>query len=348
MMVAGVIDGHAELRAQPASEPAPAGDDPVVIDDPDKPWSQGVPIEDRAAARELFREGNRLLRVPRPAKAVEKYAAALARWKNPAFYYNLALAQLSLDKEIEARESLERALQYGAEGLGEDELQEARKQLQDVTRQLGQIIVTCQLPGAEVSLDGVPLFIGPGSYRGWVKARDHELTAKKAGYLSEATRVTVSPAGLHEIDLNLITLTQATDASRRWAVWKPWMVVAAGGAIAAAGGGLHALSARSFTRYDTDFEKLDCAKGFPPPGCPADEPGLEGLNERRSSARRQQAIAVGSYVVGGSLIATGVVLLYLNRPRPPEQGASGPPARNLAVLPEIAGDRFGILVSVSH
>jgi tetratricopeptide (TPR) repeat protein len=229
MIIAGLIQAPSPLRAQPAgappgdpstptgNEPGPDDDEPVVIDDPDKPWTQGVSAEDRQAARELFLEGNRRFRIPLFAKAAEKYAAALARWKHPAFYFNLAVAQLNLGEDVEARENLERALEYGEEPLGAEQFQEAQRQLREVERQLGRIRVSCPTQGAEVTLDGVKLLTGPGSYEGWAKATPHEITAKKAGYLSEARQVAVTSGQLLEVELKLITLSEATDASRRWA-----------------------------------------------------------------------------------------------------------------------------------
>jgi tetratricopeptide (TPR) repeat protein len=336
-MAAGVLHGPAELRAQPSSNLAPVAHE-------GKPWSQGVPIERRSAARELFREGNRLFRIPLFAKAAEQYIAALARWKHPAFYFNLALAQLNLGQEVEARESLVEALAYGEAPLGAERFQEAQKQLAELKRQLGQIRVTCRTRGAEVTLDGVTLFIGPGSYQRWVKAKTHELTAKKSGYLSEARRVAVSPDAIEDIELRLITLDEATDASRRWAAWKPWTVVTAGAVVAAAGGVVHAFSSKSFDDYDARFLQLPCVTTPDPraPGCAKDQVP-SALNDRLIRARRQQAVAVGGYIAGGSLIAAGVVLLYLNRPRLEEQSG-----RSVTIVPAVSGDMLGLQVSVSH
>jgi tetratricopeptide (TPR) repeat protein len=329
--------------------PTPTGGAPIATGEPDQPWNRGVSAESRWTARERFLEGNRLFRIPLFAKAAEQYAVALGQWKHPAFYFNLALAQLNLGKEVEAHESLQHALAYGEAPLGAEQFREAQKQLQEVERQLGQIRVTCQTPGAEVTLDGVTLFIGPGSYRGWVKAKAHELTAKQAGYLSEARRVTVSSGQLQDIELKLITLSEATDISRRWAAWKPWAVIAAGGAIAATGGALHALSARNFNDYDEEFLGLSCVTDPDPasPGCTKDEVPSD-LNDQLILARREQAIAVGGYIVGGSLIAAGVVLLYMNQPRMAEQRVGSPSARSVAVVPTVSRDLLGILVNVSH
>ena len=342
VMVVGLSYGPAPARAQPASEP-------ILVDDDGKPWSQGVSLETRQAARELFLEGNRRFRIPLFARAAEKYTAALARWKHPAFYFNLALAQLNLGQDVEARESLEHALQYGEEPLGAAQFLEARRQLQELERQLGWIRVTCRTRGAEVTLDGVRLFTGPGSYRGRAKPQDHELAAKHPGYLSATRRVTVAAGRLQEVELKLLTRSEAADASRRWSVWKPWAVVAAGGAIAAAGGVVHAYAARSFEAYDARFQQLPCVTmpDREAPGCTEAQIG-PALNARLKLARRQQAIAVGGYIAGGSLLAAGVVLLSLNRPRLGEQGAAGASARRVAIVPAMSGDTLGILVSVSH
>ena len=284
------------------------------------------------------------------ARAAEKYVAALSKWKHPRFYYNLAAAQIGLGQEVEARESLEKALAHGAEPLGEAEFKEAQKKLQDVTHQLGRIRVTCQTPGAEVTLDGVTLFTGPGIHEGWVKAKAYELTAKKAGYLSEARRVTVSAGQIQDIELKLVTLGQATDASRRWAVWKPWAVVAGGGAIAAAGAVLHALAARNFNAYDDAFLQLSCASPSeeqPTPGCKRGQIPA-ALSDKLDLAKRQQSIAVGAYIAGGASLATGIVLLYVNRPRTMERRTDNHQTRNIVVSPVVSVDTLSITVRVGY
>jgi len=339
VMLVGLIAGHTPLHAQSTSAPAATGAD-------DKPWNQGVPAENREAARALFLEGNRLFNVPLFARAAEKYRAALSQWKHPAFYFNLALAQINLGQEVEAHESLELALRYGEEPLGAEQFQEAQKQFQEVERLLGRIHITCQTQGADVALDGVTLFTGPGSYAGWIKAKDHEITASKPDYLPEAKRVIVSPGKLQEVDLRLVTLIEAADTGRRWAIWKPWAVVVAGAAVAATGGVLHAFSASNFSSYDKQFQQLSCAKSG---GCPESDMGVSALNAQLNRATREQQLAVGGYLAGGSVIAAGVILLYLNRPRILERGAvPRSPAGNITIVPAMSRGRLGIVVSVSR
>jgi len=336
-VVLGALATRAPLHAQPAT-------DPIAVDDDAKAWNRGVPIAVRREARTLFLEGNRLFWIPLFARAAEEYAAALRKWKHPAFYFNLALAELNLGQQVEARAHLAQAVEHGVEPLGNERFQEALKQRQDLERQLGQIRIQCETPGAEVTLDGTTLFTGPGHYEGWAQARAHEITAKEPGHLSEAQRVVVAAGERTSVDLRLTTLTEAADRSRRWKGWKPWAVIGAGVAVAAASGVLHAISARDFRSYDNEFSKQPCAemnncidKGLP-----------RSLRSRLDRAELEQKIAIGGYIAGGSVIAAGIVLLYMNRPHLTEQDAAHSRAGTVAIVPAVSPGTLGILVTVNH
>ena len=343
VMFAGLIHSPAPLQAQPVKTP-------ISVEGDDRPWNQGVSIESRRAARDLFLEGNRLFDVPLFAPAVAQYTAALKKWKHPAIHFNLAFALLNLGKEVEARENLEQALRHGEEPLGTGPFQEARKQLMEVEHQLGRIFVICRTRGAEVTVDGVALFTGPGNHRVWVTANTHEITAKKASYLSETRRLEVSAGAVQDIELKLITLEEATDASRRWKAWKPAAVAVAGGAIVAAGGVLHVLSSRNFNAYDEGFLRLTCATSLneqTPPGCLTEQVPKK-IRDRLILARREQRIAVGSYIVGGVSLAAGIALLYLNRPHLTEQASMGAHSGSVTIAPVISAEVFGVAVNVNR
>jgi hypothetical protein len=115
----------------------------------------------------------------------------------------------------------------------------------------------------------------------------------------------------------------------------------------AAGGGLHALAASNFRLYDKEFQELPCAQGAHPLGCTEHDvaPDLDAVLNR---ARRQQTIATGIYIAGGSVIAASVVLLYLNRPRLTEREVAESLAASTMVFPAVSGDMLGIYVNVNH
>ena len=327
-VIAGLSAAPARLHAQPADAPNIAGDENM-------PWNKGVPQDVRAAARDAFLEGNRLFKIPLFSRAVEKYAEALDKWKHPAFYFNLAIAQINLGQWLEARESLELAMKYGPDPLRADRFEEARKQLVEVQRHLARIRVSCPTPGAEVTLDAATLFIGPGQREVWVTARAHEVTAKKAEYGTQARRVAVGPGAQETVELSLRKLVE----DRPWATWKPWAVVGGGIAVAAAAGVVHGLSAHDFSSFDAGFAKLPCAAM----GCRQDQIDSQ-LNSRLNRARLEQRIAVGGYLAGGALIAAGAVLVYMNRPHLMEREDAN--SGGVAVVPVVSSDMLGVAVTV--
>jgi hypothetical protein len=335
VIVCSLIATRAPLYAQVVDEPNIAGSD-------DMPWNKGVTEQTRTAAREAFLEGNRLFKIPLFSRAVEQYNEALDKWQHPAFYFNLAIAQINLGQYFEARENLERALKYGAEPLRADRFEEAKKQLVEVQRHLGRIRVNCPTPGAEITLDGVTLVTAPDTHDVWVTAKAHEVTAKKPEYGTQAKHVTVAPGALETVNLSLRKLVE----DRPWATWKPWVVVGAGVAVAAAGGVLHALSAHDFGVYDSGFANLSCAAM----GCTELAINKENprLSSRLSRARLEQKIAVGGYIAGGAVLAAGVVLLYRNRPHLMEQEDTNPNATGVAMVPVVSAEMLGVLVTVSH
>ena len=333
VMLCGLLTGHASLHAQAADVPSAAGGENM-------PWNRGVPGERRAAARQLFLEGNRLFKIPLFAQAVEKYDEALGQWRHPAFYFNLALAQLNLGQDLEARDSLERALKYGPEPLGADRFTEAQNQHRELQGHLGRIRVSCPTEGAEITLDGLLLFTGPGSQDVWVKPQAHDVAAKRADYATRSSHVAVAPGALKALDLPLRKLIE----DRPWALWKPWAVVGSGVAIAAAGGMLHALSARNFDAYDAGFVKLPCATS----GCTQQELDQTTLGARLHRARLEQDLAVGGYIAGAVVIAAGVALVYMNRPHLTEQSGAELHSTGVSMTPVISPGTLGVLVTVSR
>jgi tetratricopeptide (TPR) repeat protein len=332
-VVAGSFAAPARLHAQPADAPNIAGGENM-------PWNKGIPQATRAAARDVFLEGNRLFKIPLFSRAAEKYSEALDQWKHPAFYFNLAIAQINLGQWLDARDRLERAMKYGQEPLRADRFDEAKKQLVEVERHLGRIRVRCPTPGAEVTLDAVTLFTGPGQREVWVTASPHEVTARKPDYGTQARRVPVGPGAQESVELSLRKMVE----DHPWAVWKPWVVVGVGAAVAAASGVLHGVSAHDFSLYDSGFVKLPCAVK----GCTQQQidEGDPQLGKRLNRARNEQRIAVGGYLAGGAIIAAGAALVYFNRPRlmEREDATSGGPG--VALVPVVSSDTVGVLVTV--
>jgi hypothetical protein len=271
------------------------------------PWATGVSPERQAAATSLFKEGNGYYEKALFVKAAELYRGALNHWDHPAIHYNLALSLMDTGQKVELREHLEAALRHGAVPLDEKLFEHARKLKVFIEKQLVRVDISCDVPGASVSMDGRLLFKAPGRFEGWELPGSHVLVTTQEGYPpNERIR---TPREGETISLHISRVYddgELTRYRRLWATWKPWAMLGAGVAVAAGGGVLHQQARNDIRDFD---ERVT--------GCHLDgcllTPELDGLRSRGS---RFQKVAVGTYAAGGALVLTGALLAFINRAEP--------------------------------
>jgi hypothetical protein len=335
--------GHATAQGQeqpdvdPPSESHATADDAARVD-AIRPWAEGVPFEQQVAARDLFMEGNVLLRDTLFGAAAAKYEQAIALWAHPAFHYNLALARIHLDQPILAHESMRKAVQHGPAPLGQDRYEHARSYLQLLRNQLAEIEVVCEQPGAQVSLDGKPLFIGPGRYQDLVQPGGHQVVASAAGRIPATEQLVLAPGERARVAIAPLYLH--VREQRRWPAWRPWAVVGAGATVTLVGGALQWNAARALGAFDRGVGELGCSGGPPPDGSARRNCTSVGLGSEDATPWRratwQQRVAVAGYTFGGAAVVTGAVLLVLNRAQPMREYVAQPQAW-LMVAPDHVG-----------
>lgn len=267
----------------------------------ERPWAKGVSPDDQRTALALFRDGNAALKEGLFPEAATKYRDALTRWDHPAIHYNLVLALRSLDQPLELRAHLMKAISYGAEPLDAAKFATAKLIQETVEKQLARIEVKCDEPGAQVVMDGRPLFTAPGKYEEFVRPGPHSIVATKQGYLTNQMSRALPAGELTALDLKLFKAEDLTKYKRRWSQAVPWGVVAAGAVVGLAGAGLHYGAAKSFDDFD---QKVLASNG---------SAATNELTSLRSQGNTLQGVAIGCYAVGGAALVTGVVLVYLNR-----------------------------------
>lgn len=319
-------DPHPLVQA----EAQPLAPDPVTV----QPWSRGISAERKARARQLLARGNELLVQNRYAAALEQYQLAIAAWDHPAIRANMVVCFINLARPLEAYESALLALHYGPAPLDKPEVyaetQNYRKLLEG---QIAALEVSCGEPRARVTLDGQELLACPGRTRRHVIAGRHQLVAYKTGFLTVTRDFTSSGGGVQSIDLRLVRLSDAARIERPWDPWKPWAVTAGGAALMLAGGALQLKAGADMRRHDAALER-SCG----PDGCDADAiPAW--VSDRKSRAELENRLAIGAIVTGGVVAITGLVAVYINRPRtilPGESGAA------LGVAPLVSPDGAGL------
>ncbi|WP_224372455.1 PEGA domain-containing protein [Hyalangium versicolor] len=298
----------------------------------ERPWAKGVPPEKQKAALELFRTGNTLLKESVFVQAAEKYRQALALWDHPAIHYNLALALLNLDQPTEVYEHLVAAMRYGVAPLDVEKMEHARAYKNLIERQLAQLEVSCDDPGATVSLDGAVLFSAPGRYEGRVRPGSHTFVVLKDGHSPTTLTRTLHADEKTSLALKLYSDDDLTRYRRHWSAWKPWALTGAGVAVALAGGVLHMQARKSYEDFDTRI--AECGGCVPTPD----------VTEMRSKGDSNQQLAVGAYAVGGAAAVTGLVLAFINRPQAyrisPDEAQS--PQQGVSIAPVVSGSEGGI------
>jgi hypothetical protein len=269
------------------------------------PWAAGVSQADKDRAGELLAEGNVLLDQGLHAQAIEVYRKAIGHYDHPAIRYNIAVALISLQQPLEAYDELARALAYDGAALEPEVLPQARSYQQLLESQIVRVAIDCVEPGARAALDGKDLGPCPFTRTELLLGGPHQLIAEKPGFLTR--RFDVSAAGGEERSarIELMTIDEATVTRRRWARWKPWAVTGAGVAVGLAGLGFELQSSATLASYDD-------AVGVLCPDAPCDTlpPRVADAYDR---GRLQNRIAIGLFVTGGAVAATGAVLLYMNR-----------------------------------
>ena len=306
-----------------------------------RPWVVGVSSKEQKAALDLFREGNALLKESLFVQAAAKYREALSHWNHPGIHYNLALALLNLDQPIEVYKHLEEALKYGPAPLDADKFDHANRYRALIEKQLAHIEITCDKPaGAVVTMDGQRLFLAPGRYEGLVRVGQHTVVAQHRGYVSVQKSPTLPPGEKTKIDVRMFTAEQLTRYKRRWPLYVPLTVLAAGVLAAGVGGILQWQASESFKAYDRGI--VSCSLGSMTGGCTPNG----SLASKRSAGDAMQGTAFAFYAVGAGLVAAGAVLTYLDRARPyhVEEGETAQPP--VVVAPVVSSNAAGATVTV--
>jgi tetratricopeptide (TPR) repeat protein len=281
-----------------------------------RPWAANVSEEKQHAALGLYEDGNKLFEEGRHAEALARYREALGAWDHPAIRYNAAVALILLDQPLAAHENLELALRHGPAPFSPDTFQQAQTYRKLLGAQLTHLTISCAEAGAEVTLDGRVLFVGPGSAKQWILPGAHQLVARKAGFLPDtrsvslvAGRATREQLSLHEIR----SLPAKTE--RRWAAWKPWAVLGTGALVALAGVPLRLAAEDNIADYNAGV--ASCRQQS---GCPPEEAVSTAPVER---AQVQNVAAISLFSVGGAVAAAGIGMVILNQPRvvPADAGA---------------------------
>lgn len=267
-----------------------------------EPLRQGAPQQASSLAAERFAEGTALFKQWHFDKAEEKLREALGHWEHPLIHLYLSRALEKQGRLVEAHASLQQVLRPGAEALPPEDAKVAEELQKSLESRLAQIEISCDVPGAEVSLDGESLFTAPGRQRRIMSAGQHVLIARKSGYFPVAEPVSLIPGKRSRIVLRMAA--DVIHVERRWQPWQPWAIAGTGIAMSLAGGWLRWQAASDYTSFKDALES--CMQTI----------SCQMVSTRRlDSGEWKELVGTGTLITGGTILAVGLASVILNLPR---------------------------------
>ena len=273
----------------------------------DSPWTQGVSEEQKAAAKKLLDAGNALLLENKYVEALEQYTAALKVWDHPAIRFNIVRCLIQLQRNVEAYDNLKLALKFGKAPLEDAVYNEALAYEKLLSTQVSDLTVRCSQPGVSVTLDGKPLATCPANETRRVSPGPHQIVGTKQGLLPKTLELVVIGGKPMAVDLELAPLEAGARIVHRWPGYVPWSVIGGGAVVLGVGGLLQYIAGEQMRSYD-QFVDGRCTGN-----CPESE--LADIAYLKTGAETKSAIGISLMIGGGAALATGAVLLYLNRGR---------------------------------
>jgi hypothetical protein len=280
----------------------------AVADTAPQPWTVGVTDDQKTRAKTLLDEGNLLLLDKKYVDALAKYTAAVGVWDHPAIRFNMVRCLIQLDRRVEATENLEKALKYGSAPLEDTVYQEALTYQKLLANQIGAIEVECKQDGVTLTLDGKPFAACPATTTRRLEPGHHQLVGTKRGLLPRTVEVVVFGGKTERVAIDLDPLAKGAKVVHRWPGYVPWVAFGVGAALVGAGTLLQVNAGTQMDSYDLRIDEI-CTRRCAPGTIPDD------VEDIRRGAELKSAIGVSMLVAGAATVATGAVLMYLNRGR---------------------------------
>ncbi len=172
-----------------------------------RPWSVGVSPEEQARALQLYAEGDAEFVQLRCVQALAKYREAIEHWDHPAIRLDMAVCLTSLDRLVEARYALDRALAYGAAPLGAESYRWGLAYRELLDASLTKLTIVSEQKAIEIILDGRCLFAGSGTAVSYLLPGIYQVVAVSSGRVVGSETLVLSAGREVEVTLRRGRLT---------------------------------------------------------------------------------------------------------------------------------------------
>lgn len=295
----------------------------------------------KSAAQAMLKQGTSLYARGEYADALESFQKAYDLYPSPKLLFNIGRANNELRRPVEAIVAFETFLAQGSDAPA-GMLAEATKTVADLSSKLARLSIECPMAGAEVALDGRSLGTAPIAGPIWVVPGSHQVTATHDGATPTVKTLTLaadmaetvvieplvlkkpSPPSAFDAGIKAQRSQERPPGGQGFWLGRTWTWVAAGTAVAAAGGAIVAgtMMRSKFSELD---RKCGASAGQDYTGCSASD--IHALDARKNTANILWGVSAAALVTAG--------FLYYFEGRP------------VAVAP-MAGEHMGLLASVRY
>ncbi len=290
--------------------------------------------EAKSKAKAMLNEGSALYQSGDYASALEKFKEAYATYASPKIWFNIGQANRDLGRFDSAMTAFEKFL-VSARDASSEAIADARKAVEELRPKLGRVRIECQIPGAEVNIDGKVVGKAPLLDPIWAMPGRHQITALAAGASPEVETVHVAAGTEILVDLKSISLLRAVPDERPtlaplepapfkenpyetftvtqpkvhaqpdgWWLGRKWTWVAAGSTVVF---GTTAAIAGLMMQSKFDSLRSSCGRASPNHlGCSQGE--VDSVNSRKNTAN------VSWGLTAAAAVTTGVLFYLEGRP----------------------------------
>ncbi|MBA3452581.1 MAG: tetratricopeptide repeat protein [Deltaproteobacteria bacterium] len=273
------------------------------------PWSLGITDAQKASAQKFLEAGNALFLERKYEEALKEYQSAVGHWDHPAIRFNIVRCLIQLNRHIDASVDLKLALKYGAAPLEEAVYNEALSYEKLLATQFADVTIQCTQPNVKLTLDGKHLARCPAIEVRRVEPGQHQIVGTKDGLLTRTVEIIAIGGKQQSVVIKLDPLAKAARVEHRWSQWVPWGVFAGGFVVGGFGVMLNVWSVSDRDTYDAAVEAQCPSRSCPESDLPVN---IQGLDD---SSRAKNVVAISLMIAGGATVATGAVMLYMNRGR---------------------------------
>ena len=232
----------------------------------------------------------------------------------------IALVYQQQGKYVDAILAYEQLLSEFGATLSDGQMATVRRRLGELEKRVGVVVVKIPQEGAFVTIDGHEVGRGVAEVRERLLPGPHTLVATLELHQTLTRRIHARPGIEQPLEVELgaerikvVVEKQPVRFEQRFAGWVPWATMGTGVGLALAGGALHYSAAQDFRDFDalvaSQVQVGDMSKD------------VDDSLKRQGDIK--QTTAVSLYAAGGAALATGLVLLFINRPRPAYGEARG-------------------------